>query len=156
MYRVLTTLSISIVVVLCSSGHAALPAGAQSSAPATAATGTAAPETPPGIVLLVRRTQHIRAAIQTANDLADTEPLRNTPVEIVVCGQAISALQGGSDLSARIVDATSKRVQFIACGMSIENHGIDPNTLPDAIDTVPNGLVHALERQARGYLSVEL
>jgi intracellular sulfur oxidation DsrE/DsrF family protein len=44
----------------------------------------------------------------------------------------------------------------LACGMALENRDIDPDRLSSAVEVVPNGLAHALKREAAGYLSVDL
>lgn len=111
---------------------------------------------PPGIVMLVRRPQHVRAAFQTVRDLGASESLSTTPVEIVVCGKAAGDLRRGTSLASRVEEQVPGRASVLACGMSLENRGIDPDRLTAAVEVVPNGLAHALKREAAGYLSVDL
>lgn len=111
---------------------------------------------PPGIVMLVRRPQHVRAAFQTVRDLEASESLSTTPVEIVVCGKAAGDLRRGTSLASRVEEKSPDRASVLACGMSLENRGIDPDRLTSAVEVVPNGLAHALRREAAGYLSVDL
>ena len=47
-------------------------------------------------------------------------------------------------------------VRLLACGMSLGNLDIDPADLAAGVEVVPNGLLHAIDRQAEGFLSVEL
>lgn len=132
-----------------------LPAAGQGAEapPSPAATGE---DDPPGIVMLVRRPQHVRAAFQTVRDLEQADSLATIPVEVVVCGTAAADLQHGTDLATRVEDGAPDRVTVLACGMSLENQGVDPEGLTSAVDVVPNGLAHALKRKAAGYLSVDL
>ena len=111
---------------------------------------------PPGIVMLVRRPQHVRAAFQTVRDLESSNSLSTTPVEIVVCGKAAGDLRRGTSLASRIEEKAPDRASVLACGMSLENRGIDADRLTSAVEVVPNGLAHALKREAAGYLSVDL
>ena len=113
-------------------------------------------DTPPGIVMLVRRPQHVRAAFQTVRDLEASASLSTTPVEIVVCGKAADDLRKGTSLASLIEEKAPDRTSVLACGMSLENRGIDPERLSPAVEVVPNGLAHALKREAAGYLSVDL
>lgn len=113
-------------------------------------------EPPPGIVLLVRRPQHVRAALQTVHDLEASESLATVPVEVVVCGTAVRALRAGEPLASRLAEQTPTRLQVLACGMSMDNLGVKKDTLSPIVDVVPNGLAHALKRKAAGYLSVDL
>jgi len=112
--------------------------------------------TAPGIVMLVRRPQHIRAALQTVQDLRASDTLSTTPVEIVVCGKAVRTIQAGTPLATTIAQSPTEGVRVLACGMSLSNLNVDPNTLASEVTVVPNGLAHALKRQAEGYLSVDL
>jgi intracellular sulfur oxidation DsrE/DsrF family protein len=132
---------------------AAAPAGAETAPSPNAATAT---DAPPGIVMLVRRSQHVRAALQTVRDLSSSDSLSTTPVEIVVCGNAAGKLRRGTPLARRIEEGAPDRASVLACGMSLENRGIDPGRLTAAVEVVPNGLAHALRREAQGYLSVDL
>jgi intracellular sulfur oxidation DsrE/DsrF family protein len=106
--------------------------------------------------MLVRRPQHIRASFQTVRDLRAADSLSTTPVEIVVCGKAVRAIQSGDPLADAIARTSGERVRVLACGMSLDNLGVDPSTLAGDVTVVPNGLAHALKRQAAGYLSVDL
>jgi intracellular sulfur oxidation DsrE/DsrF family protein len=134
----------------------ALPAHAQSTDRTSASLSSAASTEAPGIVVLVRRPQHIRASIQTVRDLRASDSLSTTPVEIVVCGRAVRDLQSEDPLADAIARVSSKTVRVLACGMSLNNLGVDPSTLAGDVTVVPNGLAHTLKRQAAGYLSVEL
>ncbi len=106
--------------------------------------------------MLVRRPQHIRASMQTVRDLRASDSLSTTPVEIVVCGQAVRDIQSEGPLADAISRISGEGVRVLACGMSLNNLDIDPSTLARDVTVVPNGLAHALKRQAAGYLSVEL
>jgi intracellular sulfur oxidation DsrE/DsrF family protein len=149
-----SSLLLSLVYLL---GTLAAPtAHGQSAARASASVSSAASTKAPGIVMLVRRPQHIRASLQTVRDLRAADSLSTTPVEIVVCGKAVRDIQSGDSLADAIARASGETVRVLACGMSINNLGVDPKTLADDVTVVPNGLAHALKRQAAGYLSVEL
>lgn len=110
----------------------------------------------PGIVMLVRKPPHIRASLQTVRDLRASDSLSTTPVEIVVCGKAVRDIQTDDPLSTMIDRVSGRRVRVLACGMSLSNLGVQAKSLADDVTVVPNGLAHALKRQAAGYLSVEL
>lgn len=119
-------------------------------------TGVSASADAPGIVLLVRRPQHIRAALQTVRDLRNGDSLSTTPVEIVVCGKAVRDIRADAPLADPIARMSSETVRVLACGMSLSNLDVASDSLVDEVEVVPNGLAHALKRQAAGYLSVEL
>ncbi|PAP75105.1 DsrE family protein [Rubrivirga marina] len=112
---------------------------------------------PEGVVFLVREPQHARAAIRTAAELRERPAYAEVPVELVVCGGGSRALLADApDAAALVESAAAGGVRLLACGMSLDNLGIDPAALAPGVDVVPNGLLYALDRQAEGFLSVEL
>lgn len=151
--RSFTLLAVFSLVLLIAGFSPAAGQGAVGSSIPDAVTGEG---DPPGIVMLVRRPQHVRAAFQTVRDLEISESLSTTPVEVVVCGNAAGELRKGTSLATLIKEKSPERATVLACGMSLENKGIDPDRLTSAVEVVPNGLAHALKREAAGYLSVDL
>mgnify|MGYP006270690501 CR=1 FL=1 len=160
--RIMRSLSlpvlVSLVFLITGLSPAAGSSGAGPAAEMSPASDSLAGEAepPPGIVMLVRRPQHVRAAFQTVRDLESSRSLSSTPVEIVVCGKAAADLRRGTPLASLIEETSPERASVLACGMSLENRNIDPEHLSSAVEVVPNGLAHALKREAAGYLSVDL
>lgn len=153
--RTRSVLRVLAVLLIVGLGIRAQSNVAHGAAPHSTASLTTAEE-PPGIVLLVRRPQHVRAALQTVRDLETSATLDTVPVEVVVCGKAVQALRSGESLASHIAEQAPDRVQVLACGMSIENLGVERDALSPVVDIVPNGLAHALKQKAAGYLSVDL
>lgn len=108
-----------------------------------------------GAVILVRTPRHLSAAMKTAREgLAD--PAGFARYRILVCGEAVSAIQVGSALEQPIREAVANDVQISACGMSLTELHVDATSLVDAVDVVPNALAEALRLQSLGWASVEL
>lgn len=150
----LKLVSASLVLLLIISGvWLAIPADARHT---SLAEDTALHRTGHDVVLLVREPQHLSAALKTAKELRSDATLQTCRIEIIVCGKASSSLQAGSEMEAALREAAGEDVVITACGMSLKQTGIDPATLIDIVQVVPNGLTRALQLQAEGYLSVEL
>lgn len=155
----MTRLALLLLVAL-----AAPPVWSQAAGPAAPAPSpdsAAADRDVPGVVLLVRLPQHARAALRTADELRQRPAYDGVPIELVVCGggsQALLAREPDGPALGPLLVAEAERsgVRLIACGMSLSNLGIDPADLAPGVDVVPNGLLHAIDRQAEGFLSVEL
>lgn len=111
----------------------------------------------PGAVVIVRQVNHARAALKTAEALRARARFVDAPIEVVVCGKGSEHLvRTSEDAAGLVAEAERLGVRLLACGMSLGNLGIDPADLAEGVDIVPNGLLHALERQADGFVSVEL
>ena len=110
-----------------------------------------------GVVLLVRTEQHARAAFRTAGELRQRPAYDGVPIEVVVCGAGSRSLVASDPAAAGLVAGAERAgVRLLACGMSLSNLDIDPADLAAGVEVVPNGLLHAIDRQADGFLSVEL
>lgn len=152
-YRIILRYAILLLAVL-------LPAATSAFAQASSQARTSASanvEQASGAVIIVRQVGHARAALQTAESLRTRARFGDAPIEIVVCGQGSEHLVRSSpDAADLVAEARRLDVRLFACGLSLGNLGIDPADLAEGVGVVPNGLLHALERQADGYLSVEL
>lgn len=130
---------------------------AQSAPPPTPTATPALRGTVAGAVMIVRQVNHARAALKTAASLRQQDRFATVPIELVVCGAGSEHLLGVSaDAAELVAEAERTGVRLLACGMSLGNLGIDPAALAEGVEIVPNGLLHALERQADGFVSVEL
>ena len=110
-----------------------------------------------GVVMLVRTEQHARAAFRTAGELRQRPAYDGVPIEVVVCGAGSRSLVASDSAAAGLVAGAERAgVRLLACGMSLGNLDIDPADLAAGVEVVPNGLLHAIDRQAEGFLSVEL
>lgn len=107
-------------------------------------------------VMLVQKEQHLRIALRTAKEMLHGTRFAAQAVEVVVCGEASSSLVEGEPLEAELRAARDAGVRIVACGISLERSGIDPETVSRAVEVVDNGLLEVFHRQSEGYLSVEL
>lgn len=109
-------------------------------------------------VIGVRTPRHVEVALLTARQMLDgTAGYRADDVAIVVCGKGVGKLVKGAGLDAQVDQAVGERgVRVVACGLTIERMGIDPSTLLDSVEIVPNSIIEMARLQALGYQSVEL
>lgn len=145
------------LLLLTLAAPAALAQPAETAPLAVEGDGRSVARSTDGVVMLVREPQHARAAVRTADELRERSAYADVPIELVVCGSGSrSLLAGHSGDSDLVAGAEAAGVRLLACGMSLGTLGIDPADLAPGVDVVPNGLLHALDRQAEGFLSVEL
>lgn len=108
-----------------------------------------------GGVLLVRTPRHVRVALETIETLRSQDP-RFSQFRVLVCGEAVQALTAGGELEPRLRAARVAGVAIAACGLSLTDLGMDPATLTDLVEVIPNALVEVMRLQADGWISVEL
>lgn len=114
-------------------------------------------QAPTKTALGVRTPRHVKVALLTAQQLIDGEhDYRADKVAIVVCGGGVESLVKGGELEEKLQNIQSDAVSIAACGLTLNQKNIDPDTLVDGVDVVPNGIIELLRLQDEGYLSVEL
>lgn len=125
-------------------------------APVTSAPPTA-PHATRGVVLLVRTPRHLVAALETADTLRASDTTSGTrPIHVIACGDAIESVLRDAAAEPRLRAAVARGTVVTACGMSLEEKGIDPARLSAAVTLVPNGLIEAIRLQEAGFVSIEL
>ncbi len=125
--------------------------------PAALASARPTPEEKPQRVLvLVQKPPQLKVVLETEEALLAGHGLRASAAEIVVCGPAAKSLVAGDALEPLLLQAHAKGVRIVACGLTLRQLKLDPKRLSPAVEVVPNGLVEAFQRQAEGWLSVEL
>lgn len=107
----------------------------------------------PGAVLLVRTDRHLRVALKTAAQLKAARPRQ---AHIIVCGEAVLALRRGSPLASELATAGQQGIRVVACGLALQEQGVQPGDLAESVAVVDNGLVEAISLQEQGLVSVEL
>lgn len=59
-------------------------------------------------------------------------------------------------LAAVCVAAHPRRCAHEACGLSLKELEVDPGTITEQVEIIPNALADVLRMQADGWISVEL
>lgn len=102
-----------------------------------------------GAVVLVGTVPHLRVALATAQSAGFDQ------YRVLVCGEAVTALEAGSELESALRQGLAAGVVVSACGLSMAKFDVTEDALVDGVDTVPNALAEDLRLQREGWISVE-
>lgn len=106
--------------------------------------------------VLISQPNHVKPVLNTAGSItADSKYKRDTFV-VMACGKSAEAFVKGSNFAEMIRKGRSAGIDFKVCGMSLQQFNIDPETLMEGIEVVPNGLTYMFDLQIKGYRTVEL
>lgn len=106
--------------------------------------------------VLISQPNHVKPAVITAGSItADSKYKRDTFV-VMACGKSAEAFVKGSNFAEIIRKGQSAGIDFKVCGMSLQQFNIDPETVMEGIEIVPNGLTYMFDLQINGYKTVEL
>ena len=106
--------------------------------------------------ILTKKLEHLRAISLAAGDLYEMDGMSYGEFKVVICGQAVREFSKKDELEEILLKAEEKGIQLIACGFSLKKFGISPESIPDNMQVVENGLVLGFNLQKEGYHSITL
>lgn len=141
--RILTVFLLSIFLVPCAYSQ---PAGLNKQTQVQ-------PSTRQDYAMLIRKIDHLKAAIKTLKMMKENDANAVNHFEVVICGKGVTQLSENSDL---IDNATQAGITLSACGMSLNKFSIAENELPQGVGVVSNGLIRMFALQEQGYKTISL
>ncbi|MHA6247209.1 DoxX family membrane protein [Pontibacter sp. CAU 1760] len=106
--------------------------------------------------VLISQPDHLKAAVNTAETITKESKYNSGAFVIIACGKSVEAFVKGGDMSQEFEAGKKAGVTYRVCGMSLKKFNIDPGTLMDGIEVVPNGLTHMFDLKQQGFTTVEL
>jgi intracellular sulfur oxidation DsrE/DsrF family protein len=106
--------------------------------------------------ILNRNVEQLKAVGKTAADLAVADSTTYGTFKVVVCGKSVQDLLDEEKMADAVAILKASGVEMYACGLSLKKFGVDPASLPEFYQVVPNGLVFGFELQKEGYYSITL
>lgn len=115
-------------------------------------------QTPDGkmnYIILAKQIPQLEIILMTAEELAQRED--NTgDFQALICGKEVTELTDHQKMAPWIKRAEEAGVSLVVCGFSLNMFKVDRTQLPDGIKVVDNGLIHVVDLQKKGYISVSL
>jgi uncharacterized membrane protein YphA (DoxX/SURF4 family)/intracellular sulfur oxidation DsrE/DsrF family protein len=106
--------------------------------------------------VLISQPNHVKAAAHTAETMSPESEYKRVNFVVMACAKSVEAFVKGSALEKEIQRGRAAGVQFKICGMSLKQFNIDPGTLLEGVEIIPNGLSYMFDLQQNGYRTVEL
>jgi intracellular sulfur oxidation DsrE/DsrF family protein len=106
--------------------------------------------------ILNRNVEQLKAVGKAAADLAVADSTTYGTFKVVVCGKSVQDFLDEEKMADAVAILQASGVEMYACGLSLKKFGVDPASLPEFYQVVPNGLVFGFELQKEGYYSITL
>lgn len=106
--------------------------------------------------VLISQPNHLKAAVNTAETITANSPYNRESFVVMACAKSVEAFVKGSNMAGDFEKGKAAGVTYRVCGMSLKQFNIDPATLVDGVEIVPNGLTYMFNLQQQGYITVEL
>jgi intracellular sulfur oxidation DsrE/DsrF family protein len=125
---------------------------AQEATPAPRVIPTPDPSLAFKVVLHVATPDGWPFALSNLSHLTQSYPLAE--VLCVVDGTGVYTLQGTNDLTAKMATVFAAGARLQVCGAALQEHQIDPATLPEYAEIVAGGVVALVQAQQAGFAYV--
>ena len=142
----------SVAVAVGSMAGVAVGVGGVQAAPAGEATPTGLPADF-GVVFHVSDDDHWPYALSNLENLAATHPAAR--IRVVVDGTGVYALQGPSDVVARLAPLAEKGVILEVCPNALRDHEIAVTAKPAFASTSLGGVIALATAQREGYAYIK-
>jgi intracellular sulfur oxidation DsrE/DsrF family protein len=106
--------------------------------------------------VLISQPNHVKAVVNTAEAITKDSKYKRDTLVVMACAKSVEAFVKGNDFADMIQKGKAAGIHFKVCGMSLQQFNIDPATLIEGIEIVPNGLTYMFDLQMKGYKTVEL
>lgn len=108
------------------------------------------------IVVMTSDVEQLKPIMMAAETLMKEDGNHYGIFEIIVCGKNIGDLTDEKKIEQFKEDRENAKVSIVACGFSLKKFDVDPDKLPEYVKVIDNGILHNLELQKKGYLSLGL
>ncbi|GAL87678.1 hypothetical protein MYP_4908 [Sporocytophaga myxococcoides] len=106
--------------------------------------------------VLISQPNHIKAVVNTAEAITKDSKYKRDTLVVMACAKSVEVFVKDNEFADMILKGKAAGIHFKVCGMSLHQFNIDPATLIEGIDIVPNGLTYLFDLQMKGYKTVEL
>ncbi|MEC8459072.1 MAG: DsrE family protein [Bacteroidota bacterium] len=106
--------------------------------------------------VLTRKLEQLRAIYFTAGDLSEMDGMSYGEFKVIIFGQAVKEFSKNEELEEILLKAEEKGIELIVCGFSLKKFGISPESFPENIQVVKNGIALGFNLQKEGYHSITL
>ena len=106
--------------------------------------------------VLISQPNHLKAAVNTAETITPNSAYSRGSFVVMACGKFVEAFVKGSSMAQDFEQGRAAGVTYKVCGLSLKQFSIDPETLADGVEVVPNGLIYMFDLQQQGSITVEL
>lgn len=144
MKTILSTLILSLLFI---AGNAQQSLSKQANSPKQ--------ETTYNYVILTKNVQQLKPILLAAKALAKEDEKAFGDFEIIVCGKKIGDLTDLKTMEPFMKEAKNIGVSIVACGFSLKKFQVTEE-LSKGMKIVDNGILHNLQLQKKGYISLSL
>ena len=104
-------------------------------------------------VFVISKVNYLKA-IEDAVAQSKSEGLELSEARVILCGESVKALAEENGIIKNAL--LNPKIKRYACGLSLEQMGVDPKVLPKDVATVRNGILEAMKLERDGYKKVDL
>ena len=104
-------------------------------------------------VFVISKVNYLKA-IEYAVSQSKKEGLPLSEARVILCVESVKALAEENPIVKKALQNSD--IKLYACGLSLEQMGVDPKALPKGVATVRNGILEAMKLEREGFKKFDL
>lgn len=107
-------------------------------------------------LVLSKNTQQLKPVLLTANELAKEDGKKRGAFYVIICGKTVNDISNNSDFNTLLEKAKTQNVKVFVCGISLSKFNINPDTLPNNLEIIPNGILYGFQLTKQGFITLTI
>ena len=107
-------------------------------------------------LVLSKNIKQIKPILMTANALAKEDGKKYGAFYVIICGKTVTQINDNSDFNTLLEEAKAQNVKVFVCGISLSKFNITPETLPNTLEVIPNGILYGFQLTKRGFITLTI
>lgn len=107
-------------------------------------------------LVLSKNIQQLKPVLLTATELAKEDGKKYGAFYVIICGKTVTEIDDNSDFNTLLEEAKAQNVKVFVCGISLSKFNITPETLPNTLEVIPNGILYGFQLTKKGFITLTI
>lgn len=107
-------------------------------------------------LVLSKNIQQLKPVLLTATELAKEEGKKHGAFYVIICGKTVTEIADNLNFNTLLEKAIAQNVKVFVCGISLSKFNITPETLPDNLEIIPNGILYGFQLTKKGFITLTI
>lgn len=107
-------------------------------------------------LVLSKSIEQLKPVLLTATELAKEDEKKHGAFYVIICGKTVTEIADNSDFNTLLEKAKAQNVKVFVCGISLSKFNITPETLPNTLEIIPNGILYGFQLTKKGFITLTI
>ena len=107
-------------------------------------------------LILSTNIQQLQPILLTAKELTKEDGKKMGEFHVIFCGKTVKDMADATKFTALLDEAKAAGVKVFVCGLSLQQFSVSKESLPANLELTQNGILHALQHQKKGFITLSI